>query len=156
MAKRKLPEGTVALHLENVFEKDGCPSFFNPKEPLNLYGQIKKGFKPSEWRALKPFWLRMLCKDADEVLKEIEDITKDHEQRGLGLPRLMDLTSKLKVHKAWFIEGYPKGQMTSLPHLEAEIIGLWYHPEKKALEIKIFNTIKVNDVKKRHAEHTIS
>jgi hypothetical protein len=44
----------------------------------------------------------------------------------------MDLTDKIKVHKAWFFEGYPKGKLMSLPHLKTEIIGLWYHPEKSS------------------------
>jgi hypothetical protein len=146
--KGKLPEGTVALHLENVGEKVGFPSYFNPREPLNLYGQLKNGTKPSEWRDCKLYWLRRLCKDADDVQKEIKNLTKSHKQYGLGLPPTMDLTNKLKVHKVWFFEGYSPGELVSLPHLEAEIIGLLYYPEKKALEIKIANAVKVNGVRK--------
>jgi hypothetical protein len=143
MPKRKLPEGTVAFRLENVCEKVGFPSYFNPREPLNLYGQLKNGVKPSEWRVCTPYWLSRLCKITDEVQKEIKDLTKSHKQRGLGLPPPMDLTNKLKVHKGWFFEGYSSGKLVSLPHLEAEIIGLWYHPEKKAFEIKILNFIEI-------------
>jgi hypothetical protein len=144
MPKRKLPEGTVALHLEDVYEKAGFPSYFNLKEPLNLYGQIKNGTKLSEWRAFKPYWLRILCKDAGEVQREIEELTKSRKQRGLRSLSPINLTNKLKVHKAWFIEGYPKGEIVSLTHLEAEIIGLRYHQDKKAIEIKIAKVIEVN------------
>ena len=143
MPNRKLMEGTIALHLEDVYEKAGFPSYFNAREPLNLYGQIKNGIKPSEWRACKLHCLRRLCKNADEVQKEIDDLTESHEQRGFGHQPPIDLTEKLKVHKAWFFEGYSPGELVSLPHLEAEIIGLWYHPEKKALEIKITNAVEV-------------
>jgi hypothetical protein len=144
LPKRKLPEGTVAIHLENVYEKEGFPSYVNPKEPLNLYGQVKNGTKLSEWRAFKPYWLRILCKDAGEVQKEIEDLTKSPVQRGRGFPSPIDLTNKLKVQKAWFIESYPNGAIASLPHLEAEITNLWYHPEKKALEIRIANAVEIH------------
>jgi hypothetical protein len=144
MPKRKLPKEVVALHLEDVFEKAGYPSYYNPKEPLNLYGQIKNGVKLSEWRAFKPYWLRILCKEAGKVQKEIEKLTKSHKQHGRGLLPPIDLTNKLKVHKAWFFEGYPKDELATLPHLEAEIIGLWYHPEKNTLEIKIANVAEVN------------
>ena len=144
MPNRKLPEGTIALHLENVCEKVGFPSYTNPRKPVNLYGQLKNGTKPSEWRTCKLYWLRRLCKDAKEVQKEIKDITRSYKQRGLGLPQPMDLTDRLKVHKAWFFEGYASGELASLPHLETEIVGLWYHQEKKALEIKIANAVEVN------------
>lgn len=124
-----------------VYEKKGVPSYFNPKEPLNLYGQIKSGIKPSEWRDCRQFWLSRLCKDPDEAQKEIRGWTKNHKQQ--KLPPLIDLTSKLKVHIAWFFKGYPRGKLKSLPHLEAEITGLLVHPEKKALEIKIAKTVEV-------------
>jgi len=143
MPKRKLPEGTVVFRLENVYEKAGFPSYFNSREPLNLYGQLKNGIKPSEWRNCTLYWLSRLCKDANEAQKEIKSLTKNHKQRRFGQPPPMDLTDKLKVHKAWFFEGYLPGALISLPHLEAEIIGLWYHPEKKALEIKIANAVEV-------------
>lgn len=51
-----------------------------------------------------------------------------------------DLTPFLKVHRAWFVEGYPKG---SLPRLEADITGLLYHPSSSQLEIKFTNVKEV-------------
>jgi hypothetical protein len=143
MPKRKLPERVIAFRLENVYEKKGFPSYFNPKEPLNLYGQIKSSAKPSEWRDYKLYWLRLLCNDATKVQKEISDWNKIHQQRGCGLLQPMDLTDNLKVNKAWFLEDYSKGELIPKTHLETEITGLWYHPEKKALEIKIDNTVEV-------------
>ena len=157
MLKRKLPEDTVAFRLKNVPDVAGFPSYFNPRKPLNLYGQIKNGIKLSEWRDCKLYWIRLLCKDTEATLSEIGKFTKTHKHRALGLQPPMNLTAKLKVHKAWFFEGYHSGKLSALPHLETEIIGLWYHPEKKALEIKISNPSKslVGTVKKTiYPNHT--
>jgi len=144
LAKRKTPEGTVSFHLENVYEKANFPSHFNPKEPLNLYGQIKKGIKPSEWRECKMYWLSMLCNDAKEVFEKVNGFTKSHQQSQQRPLCPIDLTDKLKVHRAWFFAGYSKGKLVSQRHLETEIIGLLFHPEKKALEIKVANAVEIN------------
>jgi hypothetical protein len=78
-----------------------------------LYEKIRKGDKTSEWRVATPYWLKRL-------------VTKADLQIGGTEPQ--DLTELLKVHKAWFVEGYPK---RNLPRLEAEISGLVYYPENK-------------------------
>jgi hypothetical protein len=137
---RIMPEDTVAIHLENVYAKVGFPSYFNPKNPLNLYCQLKNGDKSSEWRECKHYWLSRLCKKPKEVFEEIENFDKKYRQRVL---HPLNLTSRLKVHTAWFFEGYSKDKLLSQLHLEVEIIGLLYHPEEKALEIKIANTVEV-------------
>ena len=108
MPKITLPERTVVFHLENVYEKAGFPSYFNPSEPLNLYGQLKNGIKPSEWRDCKLYWLRRLCKDANEVQKVINNLAEKHERSGLRL-QPTDFTAKLKVRKAWFLKVIHQG-----------------------------------------------
>ena len=109
MLKRKLPEDTVAFRLKNMPDVAGFPSYFNPRKPLNLYGQIKNGIKLSEWRDCKLYWIRLLCKDTEATLSEIGKFTKTHKHRALGLQPPMDLTAKLKVHKAWFLKATIQG-----------------------------------------------
>jgi len=100
-----------------------------------LYEQIKSGKKTSEWRVLTLHWAKRLL-DTSVLNIAFRMGDKPH-----------DLTRYLKVHKAWFVEGYPKN---NLPRLEAEITGLVYHPEKKGfpahtqqIEIKFTNVKEV-------------
>lgn len=86
-----------------------------------LYEQIRSGEKTSEWRNPSKYWLKRL-------------VTKVDLQVNATSPQ--NLTSFLKVHKAWFMEGYPK---RNLPRLEADITALIYHPFSQQLEIKIAN-----------------
>jgi hypothetical protein len=108
-----------------------------------LYEQIKNGKKTSEWRDFSKYWTYRLC----------------HAKRSNHLPAALvfnivvngtepqDLTPWLKVKRAWFVQGYPKG---NLPRLEADITGVVYHPEVKEfpahsqqLEIKFTNVKEV-------------
>jgi len=93
-----------------------------------LYEQIKKGKKTSEWRSFSKYWLYRLCKERNpNVLILYIDVNGTVPQK---------LDAWLKVKRAWFVEGYPKG---SLPRLEADITGLLYHPSSSQLEIKFTN-----------------
>lgn len=104
-----------------------------------LYEQIRKGKKTSEWRDFSKYWLYRLCKPRNpNVLILYIDVNGT-------LPQKLD--PWLKVHRAWFVEGYPKG---SLPRLEADITGLVFHSEAKEfpahsqqLEIKFTNVKEV-------------
>jgi len=66
------------------------------------------------------YWVKRLC---------------DHANWNINDERVQDMTTMLKVHQAWFVEGYPK---YNLPRIEAEITGLFYNPEGLgSLEIHI-------------------
>jgi len=86
-----------------------------------LYQQIKELLKTSEWRDANAYWLERLTFGGKTYVFFPENKT------------IIDLTNDLKVHMAWFVEGYPKN---SIPRLEAEITGLFYHPDSKQLEIQ--------------------
>jgi ribosomal protein S3 len=100
---------------------------------LDLYEDIKAGRKTSEWRSASPYWLRKLLTNrlTKEGLKYVLQ-TRGHTPQ--------ELTTLLKVHKAWFVIGYPKG---NVPRLEADITALIYHRESGQLEIKITNVKEV-------------
>ena len=93
-----------------------------------IYEEIKAGRKTSEWRDMTHYWVKRLFSRAKF------EINANYDQ---------DLTPFLKVHKAWFVQGYPKG---NLPRLEADIIGAIFHTSfhRQQLEIKFTN---VNEVK---------
>lgn len=107
-----------------------------------LYEQIKRGKKASEWRDFSKYWLYRLCKPRNpNVLILYIDVNGT-------LPQKLD--PWLKVHRAWFVEGYPK---RNLPRLEADITGLVFHSEAKEfpahsqqLEIKFANVKEVEFV----------
>lgn len=103
-----LLKDTIVLHLMKY-------AFLTPVRPYlhcaeTLYDQIKKGKKTIEYRKMTRYWIKRLCSRVPWKT--------DHR-------RSRDMTSTLKVHHVWFVEGYPKN---SLPRLEAEIISLRYNP----------------------------
>jgi hypothetical protein len=100
---------------------------------LDLYEEIKAGRKTSEWRNASPYWLRKLLTNrlTKEGLKNVLQVWGHKPQ---------ELTPLLKVHRAWFVIGYPKG---NLPRLEADITALLYHPKTSQLEIKFANVKEV-------------
>lgn len=104
----------VIFHLKRIWEgKD-------------LWEEIKQGRKTSEWREATSYWFkRLLIKGAEPMASPYEI---DYHRRFW------------KVHKAWFVGGYPKA---NLPRLEAEITGLVYHPDSSQLEIKFTNVKEV-------------
>jgi len=111
-------------------------------ESLTLYRQIRTGIKISEWREAKHYWFTRLCKEAIKLQKDLKDIVVGHKQQGLELPSYIDLTDKLKVHRAWFTEGNPK---RNVPRLETSITGLFFHPKSNQLEIKIADVVEVTE-----------
>jgi len=88
-----------------------------------LYEQIKSGEKRSEWREATPYWLRRLCVKGSIVSASDKPV---------------NITGKLKVVRAWFVQGYPK---RNLPRLEASIYQLFYHPATQQLEI-VFGAVQ--------------
>jgi hypothetical protein len=104
---------TVVFHLKRFWEgKD-------------LWWEITRRRKTSEWRTFSTHWQErlLLCENLKALSNEPIDCTKD-----------------LKVHKAWFVVGYPKN---NLPRIEADIIGLTYHPAPAQFEIKIANAKEI-------------
>jgi hypothetical protein len=115
----------VIFHLKRIWEgKD-------------LWEEIKKGRKRSEWRDLSPYWIKRLCHEVS-----LPDGKKVSISLWINGTVPMDLTKYLKVHRAWFVEGYPKN---SLPRLEADITGLVYHSSGSQLEIKFTNVQEVTE-----------
>ena len=111
----------VIFNLKRHWEIDGMI--------VDLYDEIKSGRKTNEWRNATSFWCTRLI------------------ERGSTSPYFPwavphDISHGLKVHKAWFVIGYPKD---NLPRLEADITGLIYHPELKSsqLEIKFANVREI-------------
>lgn len=81
-----------------------------------LYEQIRKGDKTSEWRDFSKYWIQRLC---------WKQRAKNGKFGSINLfingDQPQDLTFFLKVHKAWFVEGYPKGRlMMDLAKIEQE------------------------------------
>jgi len=115
----------VIFNLKRLWKIDG--------KTVNLYNEIKSGRKTSEWRDAKHFMLRRLLTNrlTKEGLEKVLEVRKT---------RLQDLTKLLKVHKVWFVVGYPEG---TLPRLEADITALFYHPETSQLEIKFTNVREI-------------
>lgn len=129
----------VIFHLAKHFPPhDPAWALSHELEDPTLYEQIRNHKKTSEWRDFCKYWLKRLCIKRSNLF-----FVNGTEPQ--------DLTPFLKVHKAWFVQGYPKG---SLPRLEADITGLLYHPSSSQLEIKFSNvkelTVLIEDyVKKR-------
>ena len=106
-------------------------------ETVDLYEEIKAGRKTSEWRIASKHWYsRLLIPFEKTAIRYSGDIEL-----------FADFTEYLKVHRAWFVVGYPK---RSIPRLEADIIALIYWNEKYSatldisqFEIKIAN---INEV----------
>jgi len=88
---------------------------------VELYEEIKSGRKTIEYRDCTHFWTKRLCGKIISVYGP------------------QDLTEYLKVHRAWFVVGYPKD---SLPRLEADIIGLRCNNAMQ-LEISFINVKEV-------------
>jgi len=99
---------TVVFHLAKYYPK-------NKKSLETLYEQIKNGTKRSEWREANLYWFKWLCGP---------DFCPG------GLPGWSP--DGLKVNTAWFVQGYPKG---NLPRLEARVYQLFFHSSTRQLEI---------------------
>jgi len=106
-------------------------------EIVNLYEETKAGKKTSEWRIASKYWYSRLLNPFDKTTIRYSG----------DIDLFADFTEYLKVHRAWFVVGYPK---RSIPRLEADIIALIYWPQKYSsmldvsqFEIKIAN---INEV----------
>ncbi len=96
-------------------------------EGRDLWLDLMRGDKTSEWRTFSQYWQErlLLCEDLEALSNNPIDCTRD-----------------LRVHKAWFVVGYPKN---NLPRIEADIIGLIFHPAPAQFEVKIANAKVVNN-----------
>lgn len=128
----------VIFHLAKYFPPRTMKPY-HMADPRTLYEKIKDGSKTSEWRDLSKYWVKRLCVEGKSLDGKTLVRTADFF---IGGDKPQDLKEFLKVHRAWFVESYPKD---SLPRLEAEITGLVYHPSDSQLEIKFTN---VKEVKK--------
>jgi hypothetical protein len=123
----------VVFHLAKYFP----PRTMKPQDMCDsrtLYQRIKDGSKTSEYRENVKYWLFRLVSAA------CLDVNGTKPQ---------DLTPYLCVHKAWFVEGYPKN---CLPRLEADITKLFYHPLDVFLEICFTNVKEVMSTAMRHVQ----
>jgi len=91
-----------------------------------LYDQIKDGTKTSEWRDATPYWFRRLLRSGNLIINTEETL---------------NLSRSLKVHTAWFVQGYPKD---NLPRLEAKITEIYLHGEIQQFEVKFTNVKEVS------------
>ncbi len=101
----------IIFNLKRLWEVEG--------KTVDLYEEIKSGRKTIEYRDCTRFWGKRLC--------------------GWVIYGTQELTSILKVHRAWFVVGYPKN---NLPRLEADIIGLRCNGAMQ-FEIKFANVREV-------------
>jgi hypothetical protein len=106
-------KGIAIFHLKRIWEG------------RDLYEEIKQGKKTSEFRDMTHYWIKHLCERANWSVDTGE---------------AQDISKFLKVHRAWFVVGYPKGL---LPRLEADIIELLCDSLAMQLEIKFANVKEV-------------
>jgi len=155
MARHKTTIGVVIFHLKKLwpFDPDDRPNSEQPcarcghafrfhilhdhpvlcgvsgcrcrEFMVNPYEEIKAGRKTSEFRDMIYYWVKRLCENADWKV----DVGPQ------------DLTKLLRVHKAWFVSGYPKGS-PPFPRLEADITGLFCDSLVMQLEIKFTNVVE--------------
>ena len=116
-----MPKGVVIFHLKRLWEyPDG--------RVVDLYEEIKSGRKTSEYRDLTDYWTDRLYK-----------VTKDKNNPDTDI-------LKPKVKRAWFVFGYPKG---NLPRLEADIKNIMFLIDENGfaeqLEIQFENVIEVTE-----------
>ena len=114
----------VVFHLAKYFPPRSMQPY-DMAHPETLYERIRSGEKKSEWRDATPYWFKRLCFRGTIVA---------------AAEKPMNITGNLKVKKAWFVQGYPKG---NLPRLEANITGLVYHSVTQQLEIQFANVMEV-------------
>ena len=127
----------VVFHLARDFGSPSLRKFVKPSnypDSLTIYELYKQGFKDTEFRYLKKgfddYWLRRL----------IRPLT-GRELRGLPLDlaaaelTAVNMSRFLKVHKAWLVEGYPKGAL--LPRLEGNILKLLLYPQRNFPHIAV-------------------
>lgn len=93
-------------------------------EGHDLWEDIKTGKKTSEWRKTSSYWLNRLFRTDNQALLNTNYIL---------VP---------KVQKAWFVIGYPKG---NLPRLEADIIEVFYRVNTGQFEIQFRNVKEVTE-----------
>lgn len=116
-----MPEGVVIFNLKRFW------TYPNGKT-VELYEEIKSGRKTSEWRDFIPFWVKRLLKQDPTPMILFDDNFK------------ANLTGGLKVKRAWFVKGYPRG---NLPRLEAYVTCLLYHGDTDQLEIQFMDATEV-------------
>jgi len=99
---------------------------------VNLYEEIRLGRKTVEYRKATKYWQSRLLKNIDWSQVPLDLASAERA--------LIDLTEKLKVRKAWFMEGYRKN---CLPRLEARITKLLLDPRAGMFHIHVDNVKEV-------------
>ena len=97
---------------------------------VDLYEEIKSGRKTIEYRDAIPFWSSRLLNVKDKILLTM-----------MLRYSSANLTAYLKHHRAWFVVGYPKG---NLPRLEANITKLVLN-DAKQFEVSFTNVKEVTE-----------
>lgn len=114
-----LGTGRIIFNLKTLMPIDGQNGPI-----INLYDEIKAGRKTSEWREVTSHWVSRLIKNPELVENLFSQETRE---RALKMNMPLELTKFTKVTTAWFVRGYPKG---NLPRLEANITGLYLWQDK--------------------------
>ncbi len=96
------------------------------EEQRDLYEEIKTGKKTVEYRDATPYWAKRLL-----IHKRVPPTKYRHSFK-----------HQLKVKRAWFTVGFPKG---SVPRLEADITDLIYDSDTEQFEIHIANVKEVKE-----------
>jgi len=111
----------VLFHLKRFWEGQVGSVYI---KDLDLYEEIKAGRKTSEWRDNTEYWKKRL-----------------HVRR-IEFPLLTYLLGGPtgKIIRAWFVCGYPKG---NLPRLEATITEVLEVEDSDQLEIKFKDVVEV-------------
>jgi len=121
---------TVIFHLKRLWQVDG--------RTVDLYKEIKDGRKTSEWRDASEYWCRILT---GEPMSTFDMFSGD----------ILDLSGFLEPTWAWFVVGYPKG---NLPRLEADITGLFLHRTSCQFETK-FGNVSEKTANKRQGQTSL-
>jgi len=116
-----MAKGIVTFHLKRFWEyPDG--------RTVDLYEEIKAGRKTSEFRDWTDYWV-------DRLYRRTRDKNNPY------IPIL-----RPKVKRAWFVVGYPKG---NLPRLEADIKNIVVHSDENGyaeqVEIQLENVVEVTE-----------
>lgn len=103
------------FHLKRFWKGDADKEYDGT---VDLYEEIKSGRKKSEYRDATPYWAKRLLKTKRDLKESIPN-------------------------RAWFVVGYPRG---NLPRLEADMRDIIVlHVDTGQYEICVENVVEVKD-----------
>ena len=135
----------VIFHLRKHFNQEEINLFPTSAKRLSqesIFSHLLYGYKDTEYRDGTKYWFKRLTKYLDPDQTNF-DLFFPRWGGDKGSKHVADLTGSLVVHKAWFVEGYPKN---NLPRLEAKITGLWYSTMSKKLGIVVSGIVEVKEI----------